>query len=136
MNIVPRKYKMKKFEGLGGDLITSIDVLNTLHGGVAEPQLKLKQFTDYRQIELKVPGVSREKIKAEINNNQLTVYFTLSIQSRDRMIPVPRVVYHKPIPYFIDRKKISAVFEDETLIVTLPYNELANGYHRDITKVS
>jgi len=46
---------------------------------------------------------------------------------------VPKVVYNKPIPYFVDAARISATYEHGFLIVTLPYNEMAEGYHRKIS---
>jgi hypothetical protein len=36
------------------------------------------------------------------------------------------------VPYFIDINKINARLEEEELIVKLPFNKLANGYHKDI----
>jgi HSP20 family molecular chaperone IbpA len=125
--------KMRKLEGITTELLTSIDVLNTLGGGVAEPQVRLSQHPAYRQVELSIPGIPQEQIKAEVHNNQLTIYFNFHVVSSERLIKMPKVVYNKQIPYFIDSKKISASFEDNTLIVKLPFNELANGYHRDIT---
>jgi len=127
---------MKRVDGFATDLITSIDVLNTLQGGVSEPRLKLTQFPDHRQIELKVPGVPKERFKAEIHNNHLTVFYTINVTTQDQQIDIPRLVYNKTIPYYIDSRRISAAFEGETFVVTLPYNELANGHHRDVTKVS
>jgi hypothetical protein len=43
------------------------------------------------------------------------------------------VVYHKAIPYFIDVANISATVEEGFLCVTLPFNKLANGYHKKIS---
>lgn len=124
---------MRKIEGITEELLQSIDVLNTLSGGVAEAQVRLSQFPAYRQVELYVPGIPEDQLKAEVHNNQLTIYFNFLIPSLGGEIKMPRVVYNKQIPYFIDSKKIAASFEGNRLIVRLPFNELANGYHRDIT---
>jgi HSP20 family molecular chaperone IbpA len=120
-------------KGLVSDeIIQSIDITNTLNGGRSEPIVKLSQYQEYRQIELKVPGMSEENMHIKINNNQLVVYFEQTVESRGETIYVPTIVYNKPIPYFIDAKKISALFVAGVLTVQLPFNELANGYHRDI----
>jgi len=124
---------MRRIEGLPTELLTSIDVLNTLNGGTIEPQVKLSQFAEYRQIEVLAPGIAHDQIKAEIHNNQLTVYFSIVVDASGHLIKMPKVVYNKQIPYFIDQKNISASFEGNKLVVVLPFNELANGYHRDIT---
>lgn len=125
-----KKVDMKKENYL--DLITSIDVLNTLNGGVSEPQLNLEHHENYREIRLKVPGISLDDIRVEIHNNNLSIFYRINIMCRDRLIPLPRFVYNRSVPYYIDINKINARLEEEELIVNLPYNSLANGYHKDI----
>ncbi len=114
------------------DLITSIDVLNTLNGGVSEPQLNLEHYDSYREIRLRVPGISLDDIRVEIHNNNLSIFYLINILCGDRMIPLPRFVYNRNVPYYIDINKINARLEEEQLIVNLPYNRLANGYHKDV----
>jgi HSP20 family molecular chaperone IbpA len=117
---------------ISDELIQTIDIANTLNGGVSEPKLTLTQFPEYRQIELRVPGISSDNLHVKINNNQLLVYYNFNIESRGRMLSVPRIVYNKQIPYFIDAKNISANYSEGVLIIQLPYNELANGFNKDI----
>jgi HSP20 family molecular chaperone IbpA len=120
-------------KGLVGDeIIQSIDITNTLNGGVSEPMVKLSQHSKYRQVELKVPGMAEENMHVKINNNQLVVYFEHAVKSRGETIYVPHIVYNKPIPYFIDAKNIRAQYQEGVLTIQLPFNELANGYNRDI----
>lgn len=114
------------------EIIQSIDITNTLSGGITEPNVKISQHQEYRQIELKVPGISEENMHVKINNNQLVVYFERMVESRGETIYVPTIVYNKPIPYFVDAKKIRAQYAKGVLTVQLPFNELANGYQRDI----
>lgn len=123
---------MRRKGFISDDLIQSIDITNTLNGGVSEPALKISQHQDYRQIELKVPGITEENMHVKVNNNQLVVYFERAITSRDESIYVPYIVYNKPIPYFVDVKNIRAHYNEGVLTVQLPFNELANGYQRDI----
>lgn len=115
------------------ELLASIDILNTLNGGIIEPRLRLSQHATHRQIELTAPGIAHEQMKAEINNNELTVYYVIPVESQETEVQVPQIVYKKQIPYFVDRKRITANFDGQKLVVQLPFNELANGYHRDIT---
>jgi len=120
-------------KGLVSDeVLQSIDITNTLNGGVSKPIVKLSNHQEYRQIELKVPGMTEESMHVKITNNQLAVYFERMIESRGETIYVPYIVYNKPIPYFVDVKNIRAQYSEGVLTVQLPYNELANGYHRDI----
>ena len=118
------------------ELITHIDVMNTLNGGTSEPSLRLKQYDSFREITVRIPGVSRNRIKVEINNHRLMVYYLIEVQSGDSHFPVPRVLYDKPIPSFIDIRKITVREEDGSLIVHLPFNEFASGYRRDFSASS
>jgi HSP20 family molecular chaperone IbpA len=117
---------------ISDEIIQSIDVGNTLHGGISQSEVRISQHADYRQVELWVPGVSDEHMHVKINNNQLVVYFEHVIESRGALISIPFIAYNKQIPYFIDAQKIRANYVEGVLTVQLPYNELANGYHRDI----
>jgi HSP20 family molecular chaperone IbpA len=122
--------KMKKANYL--DLITSIDVLNTVNGGVSEPQLNLAHYEEYREIRLKIPGISTEEIRVEIHNNNLSIFFVMNIICGDKLIQLPRFVYNRNVPYYIDISKIKASIEHEELVVNMPFNPLANGYHKEI----
>ncbi len=125
---------MKKMKAtIDRQLLDSINLLNTLNGGVVEPVVELNQFTDHRQIRALVPGFAPEELKVEIHNNYLMVFYTHRFQGKEGEITVPRFVYHKAIPYFVDRQNIHASVEDDVLVVKLPFNELANGYHRSIS---
>jgi HSP20 family molecular chaperone IbpA len=114
------------------DLITSIDVLNTLNGGVSEPQMNMNHHEAYREIRLKVPGIKQEDVHVEVHNNNLSIYYFINMVSNDKLIQLPRFAYNRSVPYFIDINKINARLEEEELIVKLPFNRLANGYHKEI----
>lgn len=123
---------MKKQKQQYLDLLTSVDVLNTIHGGTSEPQMELQQHKEGREIRIKVPGVGLEHIQVEIHNNVLSIFYFIPVLSNDKLIQMPCVVYNKTIPYYIDAAKIHSRLEGESLLVELPYNESANGYHRRI----
>jgi HSP20 family molecular chaperone IbpA len=114
------------------DLITSIDVLNTVNGGVSDPQMNMNHFEEYREIRLKVPGIKQEDVHVEVHNNNLSIYYFINMVSNDKLIQLPRFVYNRTVPYFIDINKINARVESGELIVKLPFNRLANGYHKEI----
>ena len=124
---------MKSTLNLPQELITSIDMMNTLNGGTSEPFTHLKKFQAYHEITVRVPGIDAEDIKIEINNNQLMIYYMIPMKSQGKKLTFPRILYNKDIPYFVDVHKIVASEEEPSLIVHMPFNELANGYHRDIS---
>jgi len=129
------KFNMNTKLNLPQELITGIDVVNTLNGGLSEPDVKREKFPSYHQITVRVPGMEADNIKIEINNNVLMIYYFISILSQGRELKYPKMVYRKAIPYFVDIGNIGASEEDNAMVVHLPFNELANGYHRDISVI-
>jgi hypothetical protein len=125
-----KEVEMKKNNYL--DLITAVDVLNTLNGGMSEPQMALQNGDEGREIRLRIPGISKESVNIEIHNNTLTIYHYIPVFSQDKLIDMPRIVYSRVIPYFIDISKIHAHVEVDEFVVQMPFNRLANGYHRNI----
>jgi hypothetical protein len=114
------------------DLVKSIDVLNTLHGGISEPFLSIREQTAGQELRVRVPGVDKEALQIEIANNQLSVFYVIPIYSAGKLIQLPQIIYNQPIPYFIDASKIEGTYEENELVVVLPFNELSSGYNRKI----
>lgn len=114
------------------DLMTSVDVLNTMHGGVSEPFVSFREQPSSREIRVRVPGISKEAMQAEINNNELFVYYLIPVSSSGILIYLPQVVYNQKIPYFIEANAIKATYEENELVVRLPFDERSNGYNRKI----
>ena len=115
------------------DLLTSVDVLNTINGGISEPSLTVQQQVDGRELHVRVPGMEKEVLQAEVHNNTLSVFYLIPITVREKVIQMPQVVYSKTIPYFVDVSGIRAEHEGQELIVHMPFNELSNGYHKKLT---
>ncbi len=114
------------------NLITSVDVMNTLNGGRTEPEVKLAQFTNSREVRVKIPGIDPESIEVESNENRVVIFYKINVESLGKQVAIPYSVYNKQQPYFIDVSKIVAQVEEDELVVTLPFNQLANGYHRRV----
>lgn len=111
------------------DLLTSVDVLNTLHGGVSEPVISHSEQSSGRVVRVRVPGIDRESLHVEIHNNELSIFYFIPIESIGKLIQMPQVVYKQAIPYFIEVTGISASYENHELIVDLPFNKLSEGYN-------
>ncbi|MEO5978520.1 MAG: Hsp20/alpha crystallin family protein [Chryseolinea sp.] len=122
---------MKKSEYL--ELLTSVDVINTLNGGRAEAKIKLSQLDDHREIRVKIPGIDSTGIEVEVNNDHVSIFYMMDLESMGKTMRLPYAVYNKQQPYFIDVSKINSKVEGGELIVKLPFNELANGYHKKVS---
>ena len=114
------------------ELMTSIDMMNTLNGGTSQPFVRFQKFQTHHQIMVRVPGIGVDRVKIEVNNNHLVIYYLTPIVSQEKEMKYPKVLYNKSIPYFVDVNNIGASEEASTLIVKLPFNEFAEGYRRDI----
>ncbi len=114
------------------NLISSVDVMNTLNGGRTEPVVKLRQHTNSREVRVKVPGVDPEKIEVEVNDNRVVIFYTMNVEAGGKPVEIPYSVYNRQQPYFIDVSRIVAQVEGDELVVTLPFNQLANGYHKRV----
>ncbi|RAW00900.1 Hsp20 family protein [Pseudochryseolinea flava] len=114
------------------NLVTSVDVLNTLNGGTSEPQLQLHKKSEGHEMKVRVPGMDKESLQVEIHNNELSIFYHITIDSNGKAVHMPLVVYSKPIPYFISAESITATYDESHLIVDMPFNEKASGYHRKV----
>lgn len=114
------------------DLLASVDIMNVLNGGRSEQQVQLNQHDDHREIRVKIPGIDADRIQVEVNNDHVSIFYMMDIESVGKTLRLPYSVYNKQQPYFIDLSRVNATVEGRHLVVKLPFNELANGYHRTI----
>lgn len=115
------------------EIITSIDVLNTLNGGTTEPVIKLRKLESCQEIFVRVPGLPLTQIKIEIKNNQLVIYYLMPVITEGKGIQFTKYLYTAAIPYFVDAKNITATEEGEAMVVSMPFNDFSKGYYRDLS---
>ena len=113
-------------------LLTTVDLLNTLNGGISEPHLSFRENPGGRELRVRVPGVSKEMLQVQIDDNQLTVLYHIPMMTSEKKVYVPKEVFQQTLPYFIEITGINATYEENELVVKLPYNELSNGYKRTV----
>lgn len=120
--------KKKKFK----DLLTSVDILNTLSGGISEPFISIREETDRHEVRVRVPGINRDTLQAEVHNNELIIFYMIPMESAGKEVQLPQIIYNNAIPYFIEISGIQAHYDDNELVVELPFNEFSNGYNKTI----
>ncbi|MEX2232122.1 MAG: Hsp20/alpha crystallin family protein [Cyclobacteriaceae bacterium] len=113
-------------------LLPTVDMLNTLNGGVSEPYLSFREQPGSRELRVRVPGVSKEMLQVEINDNQLSVFYVIPMELSGKKVYLPKEVVKQTLPYFIEIPGINATYEENELVVKLPFNELSNGYNRKV----
>lgn len=120
--------KKKKFK----DLLTSVDILNTLSGGVSEPFVSMREEADRHEVRVRVPGIEKENLQAEVHNNELIIFYMIPLESNGKEVQLPQIIYNNAIPYFVKINNIQAHYEDNMLVVELPFNEFSSGYNKTI----
>jgi HSP20 family molecular chaperone IbpA len=120
--------KKKKFK----DLLTSVDILNTLSGGVSEPFVSMREEADRHEVRVRVPGIDKECLQAEVHNNELIIFYMIPLESNGKEVQLPQIIYNNAIPYFVKINSIQAHYENNELVVELPFNEFSSGYNKKI----
>lgn len=117
------------------EVLRKVDVMNTLNGGISKPTvLMLKQDKRYL-VKAKLPGVDPEKMRVEIRNDKLFLFHDISVDNTHLYAETDQIPFnigYVLIPFDVNIKKIKAQFEDKELLISMPFNELAGGYKRNI----
>lgn len=115
--------------------LRKVDVMNTLNGGISKPTvLMVKQDKRYL-VKARLPGVDPEKMRVEVQNDKLYLFHDISVDNTYLYTDtnqIPFNIGYVLIPFDVNIKKIKAQFEDNELLISMPFNELAGGYKRNI----
>lgn len=106
------------------ELITSMDVRNTLHGGLSEPIVSQYEQELCRELSIRVPGIDKHALLVEINKNLLSIYYFILVCSQGKKIHYPQVIYSNTIPSFVEIERIKIDYEKNGVVIQLPYNRL------------
>ena len=110
-------------------LAHSAYVMSLMGGGMVAPVSHMKKYEDHYLFSLKIPGVDADLIHIEQADNQLFIYHKINF---DHSFHVPFLVDRVFIPKDVDYEEISATYKGGILKITMPYHELAGGFHREI----
>lgn len=124
---------MKLQGNMMNQFVRTTEILNTLSGGMIQPEMSLVRMDDHYEVRVRAPGIRSESFQVEIENNILEISALLDIVSLSvSPDPYKLVIKLVVIPFDVDIGKISAVYEYGKLTVILPYNEYASGYHKSV----
>lgn len=114
-------------------VLKTSDIMNTLNGGMSQPMTRMIRNADHYLITLKVPGVNLDNVKVEIVDRHVIFHHVINFNDLDDSnLTIPHVLATYPLTADVDYKGISAVRKEGVLLVKLPFNELSNGYHREV----
>ena len=119
---------MRVDEKLTKNLAHSADVLNSVNGGTIFPTIDTTKEEDHYRMEVDVPSVDPETIKVEVNGGLLLIYQQLSHGEKQ----IPNMLGIHKISAEVELDHITAGYEEDLLVVIMPFNELTGGSRREI----
>ena len=97
---------------------------------VWSPRMDLVEADDHYQVQVDLPGVSKEDVSITVEDNELTIRGERRAESRaedDHVVRMERTfgTFYRSIrlPRTVDESKIKATFDDGVLTVNLPKTE-------------
>lgn len=119
---------MRVEKELSKRLAESANVINDINGGSVFPTFKTTTEKDHYRLEVSVPSVEPDDIKVEISGSDLMIYQNVHVNS----YTLPNLLGMIKISADVELENISAEFEDELLIVIMPFSELSGGFQKEI----
>ena len=97
-----------------------LDLLNTIGGGVAQPQIRIDQRSKGVIVRVAMPTVSADSFRVVLNQQQLTVFGEYRHEPDDQLA-APLFVQTLELPTNLDLARIDAVHEGQELRVRIPF---------------
>ncbi len=120
---------MKIDSNLTTKLANIANISNTVGGGMVETNTSLIKNEDHYLVSIKVPGISHEELKVEINDDLVLVFLNIEIEGDE---PFNYLLKYFKIPFEVDSEQIWADYEDHYLTIVMPFKELTDGYFRTV----
>jgi len=136
-NTTNRKWIIMRFNDfhISKEVLRKVDIMNTLNGGISKPTVHMLREKKRYLVRVRMPGVDPEKMRVEVHNNKLFLFHDISIENTflyNETGIIPFNIGYIIIPFDANIKKIKAFYVDNELRITLPFNELADGYQKRI----
>ena len=120
---------MKIDKNLTRNLAQSASVMNIINGGITMPLMSLKKNKGEYVFNIQLAGVDPDDFSVEIDSHNLFVYHQMHF---DETMEIPYLLQRLVIPPAVNYDEIRAEFDEGKLRILMPFNELTNGYHRDV----
>ena len=117
------------------ELLKNADLMNTINGGISKPSVIMEREKKNYTVTARIPGVSPEKLRVEVKNNRLFLYHDIDVDNPILYPGKNRVAFNIGyiiIPFDVNIKAIFAIYIQKELKITMPFNELSDGYHKQI----
>lgn len=115
-------------EKIARNLAHSADVMNSINGGTIFPAFSTSKKEDHYRMEVVIPSIDADNIKIEVNGGHLLVYHNISHGEKE----IPNILGAHKISAEVELDHITAGYEEDLLVVIMPFNELTGGFRREI----
>jgi len=122
---------MKVDRNLIRNLASTADILNTINGGMSQTTIKIHSLENEWLIKVRIPGVDLENLRLEVLDNHLYIHQMMMIDD-ESLEKAPYVIAMIPLIRQINIEAISATFEGGWTHVRLPFDEMVDGFERQI----
>ena len=112
------------------NIAPQLDLLNTIGGGVAQPQIRVDQRPKGVVLRVAMPTVAADRFRVVLNNQKLTVFGEYRHEPDDQL-GAPLFVQTLDLPTNLDLTRIDAVHEGQELRVRIPFSN-TNDQQREI----
>ena len=112
------------------NIAPQLDLLNTIGGGVAQPQIRVDQRKKGVVLRVAMPTVAVDRFRVVLNNQKLTVFGEYRHEPDDQL-SAPLFVQTLDLPNNLDLTRIDAVHEGQELRVRIPFSN-TNDQQREI----
>ena len=92
------------------------------------PTFKKTTEKDHYRLEVSAPTIKPNDLKVEVNGTDLMVYQNV----HESAFTLPNILGLITISADVELENISAEFEDDLLVVIMPFNEFSGGFQKEI----
>ena len=107
------------------NIAPQLDLLNTIGGGVAQPQLRVEKRPKGVLLRVAAPTVAPESFHVVLNDQRLTVYGEYRHRPDDQLA-APLFVQTLNLPANLDLARIDAAHEGAELRIRIPFKDATN----------
>ncbi|MEP0985939.1 Hsp20/alpha crystallin family protein [Ekhidna sp.] len=119
---------MKVERDISRRIAETANIVNSINGGTVFPTFKKTTEKDHYRLEVSAPTIKPNDLKVEVNGTDLMVYQNV----HESAFTLPNILGLITISADVELENISAEFEDDLLVVIMPFNEFSGGFQKEI----
>lgn len=112
--------------------LTQTNLLNTIGGGVSQPEVQHTQTDQGIRINMYVPGLDGKAFRVLVAPKEISLFYVVNSESvhENQLILVPMHLQTFPIPASVDKDRIEATSYGSRLEVVMPFKRKNKSYPR------